>query len=261
MIEQINIKSNSGNISALLFTSSFSLDKKGVLFMHGFGHHKCETASLFSKIAHQLYKRNIDCLLFDFYGFGDSAGESSEVTFDTMLHDAKAALCYIQAYVEIIYIVTYGISATIASYLLNNANIALLISISPRFDPFPTVKKIFLHNDISEIVEIAEYLDNITFVNYLRSFGADSGNMGGYKISQKFIESFTDKKPSKNLFEANVKLYLIHADTDLLLKTKSYQNLIKSFDYKILDKTDRFFVNAIKQDEIIIDIVSKISGE
>ena len=261
MIKQIKIKSRLGYLSALSLEANGIANRKCVLFMHGFGHHKCETSSLFSKIAHGLYEKDINCFLFDYYGFGDSEGDTKEVSFDTMLVDANTVLNQIQLNAEKIYIVTYGISSTIASYLLEKSSISLLISISPRFDPFPTINKIFPNDTLPETLEVAEYLDNVVFVNYLRSFGADSANMGGYRISQEFIQSFADKKPSEKLFETSVGIYLIHADTDLLLKTKSYQNIINSFKHRILGQADRFFVNAIKQDEIILDIVNKISGD
>lgn len=257
MIKQFNIKTCMGNISALTFEPEIT-NNVGVLFMHGFGHHKCETASLFTKIAKKLYENNVCSLLFDFYGFGDSDGVTETVTFDTMLENAKIAFEFLKKMVSKVYLVSCGISATISCYFFDD--IKMIIAISPRFDPFPSLEKLHLINTDS-IIEISDYLDNITFVNYLRSLGADSGNMGGYKMSRLFIESFLNKKPSYEILQHSNQMLLIHAENDFILYTQSYQKIINLCQCKIIKGAERFFVDAKKQDEIIKIVSDKILND
>jgi len=67
---------------------------KLVILCHGFTGTKCESGRLFVQAARAFQKAGIDALRFDFFGSGDSDGEFNQMTPNTQIRDALAALAW-----------------------------------------------------------------------------------------------------------------------------------------------------------------------
>lgn len=67
-------------------------DKNRIFFLHGFGMHKAEASYLYSTIAKQLNDNT--CILFDYFGCGDSPGDLTNVSFSSMYNDARDLLSF-----------------------------------------------------------------------------------------------------------------------------------------------------------------------
>ena len=64
----------------------------GVVFFHGFTGDRMESHWIFVKCARALARAGIASLRFDFYGSGESEGEFREVTLQSEIADARAAV-------------------------------------------------------------------------------------------------------------------------------------------------------------------------
>ena len=256
MIQQKYINGKNGKICTLV---SYN-DKctKGILYFHGFGHNKCETGFIYSRIARELLEMGYASCQFDFCGFGDSEGDTKNVTFETLLQDAKICFNYLDKIYPISIFVSCGIGSSIAAYLLKEHKNMDFICLSPKFAPYADSTKLGIKN--SEIIEIADYLDSVKVNNYFRSLGASSGNIGGYQIGRSFLCSFLEKDPVKEIGQYARTGIIINSDTDLNLRTISYGRQVdklsenKKIKQIIIDDSDRFFKNAKTQDEIL-DII------
>ena len=67
-----------------------------VCFLHGFTGNKSEEGRLFVRAARAFAAAGIHALRFDFRGSGDSEGEFGEMTLQTEVEDARAALAFLR---------------------------------------------------------------------------------------------------------------------------------------------------------------------
>jgi len=66
--------------------------RPGVVLYHGFTGHKMETHCIFVKLARELAAAGLHVLRFDFRGSGESEGRFEDMTLDSEISDARAAL-------------------------------------------------------------------------------------------------------------------------------------------------------------------------
>ena len=85
------LKTPAGRLAAILHPAS---GKKLVIFCHGFGGSKTENGRLFVQTALAFQKAGFNVLRFDFWGSGESDGAFNEVTPNTQIRDALAALAW-----------------------------------------------------------------------------------------------------------------------------------------------------------------------
>lgn len=81
-----------GGISATLYIPDQSGPVPAVLMLHGFASSKDEVGNLYAREAKALAEKGIASLRIDFAGFGKSAGDPGNMTVDSELDNAKAAL-------------------------------------------------------------------------------------------------------------------------------------------------------------------------
>lgn len=128
MIRQILIPFNEASLVGVLHTHTHT--KKIVcLFMHGYGSFKEESGYLYSIIARRL--EGVDCVLFDYYGCGDSPGDIREVTIETMTHNARVMIEYVRSFFPTyrLILIAKGISIPIALQLSKENSLNELICI------------------------------------------------------------------------------------------------------------------------------------
>src|SRR6201997_5559743 len=69
-----------------------------VIFLHGFTGDRMESHWIFVKCARALARVGVASLRFDFYGSGESEGEFREVTLQSEIADARAAIDFLRRY-------------------------------------------------------------------------------------------------------------------------------------------------------------------
>lgn len=93
MINPISIINRSGHtLRGILNLPDACLDggkAPVVINLHGFGGNKCGYKNLHVQQSRALEANGIACVRFDFYGNGESDGEFSDVTFNSLLEDAE----------------------------------------------------------------------------------------------------------------------------------------------------------------------------
>jgi pimeloyl-ACP methyl ester carboxylesterase len=90
-----------GGIVATLNMPDHAAPVPAVLMLHGFGSSRDEVGGMYKRAATALAMKGIASLRIDFLGFGDSAGDSGDITVDGQLDQAKAAFAYLSANNEV----------------------------------------------------------------------------------------------------------------------------------------------------------------
>lgn len=86
------IPTRAGGLAAVLHTAPRS--KKLVILVHGFTGNKMESSRLFVTAARAFARGGLNALRFDCIGSGDSDGEFFDMTPNTEIRDAKAAVAW-----------------------------------------------------------------------------------------------------------------------------------------------------------------------
>jgi pimeloyl-ACP methyl ester carboxylesterase len=86
---------NSSIVGILTTPDNYTGKLAIVLFFHGFGTDKDEVGNTFLLTSEKLLKNDIASLRIDFRGFGESQGETSNLTVEDLVSDANDTLNYI----------------------------------------------------------------------------------------------------------------------------------------------------------------------
>ncbi|MDH6267029.1 pimeloyl-ACP methyl ester carboxylesterase [Rhizobium sp. SG_E_25_P2] len=90
-----------GGIVATLNMPDHTAPVPAVLMLHGFGSSRDEVGGMYKRAATALAMKGIASLRIDFLGFGDSAGDSGDITVDGQVEQAKAAFAFLSANADI----------------------------------------------------------------------------------------------------------------------------------------------------------------
>lgn len=86
-----------GGIVATLNMPDHAAPVPAVLMLHGFGSSRDEVGKLYKRTATALAMKGIASLRIDFLGFGESAGDSGDITVNGQLDQAKDAFAFLAA--------------------------------------------------------------------------------------------------------------------------------------------------------------------
>jgi pimeloyl-ACP methyl ester carboxylesterase len=90
-----------GGIVATLNMPDHAAPVPAVLMLHGFGSSRDEVGSLYKRTATALAMKGIASLRIDFLGFGESAGDSGDITVNGQLDQAKDAFAFLATYPDV----------------------------------------------------------------------------------------------------------------------------------------------------------------
>lgn len=90
-----------GGIVATLNMPDHAAPVPAVLMLHGFGSSRDEVGNLYKRTATALAMKGIASLRIDFLGFGESAGDSGDITVNGQLDQAKDAFAFLATYPDV----------------------------------------------------------------------------------------------------------------------------------------------------------------
>ncbi|MCX5976982.1 MAG: alpha/beta fold hydrolase, partial [Coprothermobacterota bacterium] len=99
--EKVAIESNGVKLAATLALPVRNSLSPAVLMLHGFGSSRDEVGNFYSRLAQDLAEVGIASLRLDFAGSGESGGDIADMTIQSQLMDAKAAMAYLRGLVQL----------------------------------------------------------------------------------------------------------------------------------------------------------------
>lgn len=216
-------------------------NSKGLVVMfHGFTGHMNENGYLFKELATQLAEHGFSSVRFDYRGNGISDGRFNEMTFNTVLSDARAMVKYALNLKinEKVIILGFSMGGAAASMVAKEFEDVLekLVLLSPAASMMTTV--------------VGRYRNNPN-VNW---YDENNVDMGGYLMSKAFIDSFDDLDLYQNT-NLNVPVIIIHGEKDLAVPIeygRKYAQLYPNCEFYMVPESEhcyqkmsrRAFVNS-----------------
>ena len=224
-------------------------NSKGLVVMfHGFTGHMNENGYLFKELAAQLADKGYSSVRFDYRGNGISDGRFNEMTFDTVLSDARAMVKYalglnINKKVIILGFSMGGAAASMVAKEFEN-DLEKLVLMAPAASMMSSV--------------VGRYRNNPS-VNWYNENNVD---MGGYLMSKAFIDSFDDLDLYQNT-DLHVPVIILHGEKDMAVPIeygKKYASMypdcefyeVKDANHCFQSMSQRKFVN-----DHILEFLSK----
>lgn len=197
MVKHIEIENN-GYILRGYYTEPNNFNGDVVVMFHGFTGNKTEHAGHFRNLARILEKNDIATLRMDFYGNGESDGEFSEFTYDSMLSDGLKIIEYAKSINGFKRLILLGFS-------MGGALAATISSMIPS-----EISKMVLWSPAGNIVEIIKN----RFENNQK---LENGNaiFGSFELSKEMYESVEKWHPYENLEKFSNKVLIINGRKDL----------------------------------------------
>ncbi len=209
------------------------------LLAHGITMDKNEWNNFYVDIAHQLSKKNIASLRFDFRGHGESGGAQKDVTIMGELLDIEASANKIfYQWNDGISIIgtSFGAGPAILYAAQNSNKIKCLVLLCPVLDYITTFLK--------PITPWAKETFNEKGFKYLEKNGYILLD-GEFKLGVKLIEEFKVIKPYELLIELNCPVLTIHGDKDTMVPYKISKKYIipnKKYEFITLKGADHGFI-------------------
>ena len=229
-------------------TSNVDVDRSysaGIIFFYFFSQTKAGAYGLFSQICESL-DRDVPTLRFDYIGFGDSEGETSQADFNTMVKDAEEMTGWFVNKIccsKIIYI-GHGVGNYIATMLAEKNPTSEAILIMPQLKALNKEEK---YRDIIKKIEFAEeYTDtsslslwNKKMDDFFALLGGRMNRSKGIVVKREFLkEMIAFDIEDHCLYPENIKL-LMNKDGDLTNISMNILNDYELHDVLLLDMLER----------------------
>lgn len=166
------LKVNNKTIRGLLSTPDNGKYKNLIPMFHGFTGHKNEHAYLFKQLTKQFVELGYATIRFDFSGNGDSDGEFEEMTFDTLMDEARAIMKYAyeisnKKLIPLGFSMGGCINSIVSAELEELVEKVILISPAGNMNVLSKSKEQYKKNQTDNLMDL-----------------------GGFYLSQNFIDSF-----------------------------------------------------------------------
>lgn len=166
------LKVNNKIIRGLLSTPDNGKYKNLIPMFHGFTGHKNEHAYLFKQLTKQFVELGYATIRFDFSGNGDSDGEFEEMTFDTLMDEARAIMKYAyeisnKKLIPLGFSMGGCINSIVSAELEELVEKVILISPAGNMNVLSKSKEQYKKNQTDNLMDL-----------------------GGFYLSQNFIDSF-----------------------------------------------------------------------
>lgn len=197
MVKHVEIENN-GYVLRGYYTCPDDFNGDVVVMLHGFTGNKTEHAGHFRNLARLLEKEKIASLRIDFFGNGESDGEFSDFTYDTMLSDTFEIIEYAKNVNGFKRLILLGFS-------MGGALAATVSTMIPS-----EISKMVLWSPAGNIVEIIKNrFDN--------NEKLENGNaiFGSFELSKAMYESVDKWHTYENLEKFENKVLIINGRKDL----------------------------------------------
>lgn len=223
-----------------------------VVFLHGYTDNRIGEHRLLVKAARELCRSGIACLRFDFRGSGESEGDFADVTLDSELSDARAAIAFLSDFKGIdtyrIGVVGMGFGGSVAACLSADNEINSLVLWSPSAfidflveraggvvkDPYA-----WLPENYREAVEKRGRVD-----------------IGGFVRGKGFFESISNLDPMREIARYAGPVLLVHGSEDQVMMPVNSELMYDCVKGRrrlvIIDNADHAF-SSIRWEQQLID--------
>lgn len=241
----MNIKYCELNVEGKTLRGFYSTPDKNqkqlCVMYHGFTGHKNENGFLFKQISEALCNIGIATLRYDYMGSGDSDGDFSEQSFDTVLRDARAILASAYEINNHKPVIVLGFSmggATAARMSVEFGNlIEKLVLMSPAATMYDTACGPFKRGEIVD----DKYVD-----------------LGGYYISKDFSETLRDKNLYEGCETFTKPVLITQGSEDLAVfpkTSKKYTEHYKDYRYALVMGAPHCYTKVKYRKEVISLII------
>lgn len=253
MVSEFFIDFQNERIACALFSNE---SEKLVVFVSALMQHKSELEHFTTMVCKRFLLNNVDSLIFDYIGCGDSTGDAENITLESMYKTTEKVLDFIEQemknkYKEI-YLVGYGIGYTIIGTLLHERQrdfIYSTIGINPFFsyereesvDRSTCNQYLFYDKSISEnrFNNFEQVFKDINSkILLMSSYGLRFGDFGRYEYYQMYFEInpnfyYEILSVKKGLFKLGIKQFIIISDDDIRLSVGNELNQVSDDEYII----------------------------
>lgn len=109
----------------------------GIIVCSGIANTMSEPRYLFSILSKQLYELGFNVFQFDYSGDGDSEGNFTDITLESLISSSREVKNYCKSLsIKEVGIIGYGIGNVIASFLIEDCSVKTAVLISPYFRIF-----------------------------------------------------------------------------------------------------------------------------
>jgi dipeptidyl aminopeptidase/acylaminoacyl peptidase len=222
-----------------------------VVFLHGYTGNRIGEHRLFVKAARQLSQNGLACLRFDFRGSGESEGEFADVTLDTEISDAGAAIEFLKDFNGIdqkrVGLVGLSLGGSVAACVSAKMNIQSLALWSPS----------------AFIDYLVERADGIVrdpyawlppnFKDAVKKHGRV--DIGGFERGKGFFESLKRIDPLREIARYDGPVLLIHGSEDEVISPVNSEMIYDSVKGRrrliIIDDADHTFSSVHWERQVI----------
>ena len=234
-------------LAGFLRKNSTNSYRWGAIFCHGICQNKAGSYFLFSRIAGSIAEL-IPTFQFNFYGFGDSEGETSEVTLDSLQLDVTAAVRELKKRTGCNHIlfIGAGFGNCIAALAAKTEPQSALVLLSPYQTPLkdmPVWKNIqsYISGDIINTADIGDWKIENQVGLIFQMLGEGLNRSKGVLIISDFLKRMASFAPHQILTDyAGPVLEFYPAGNKALVESSSSVNVcLPKSDFKLLNPLDR----------------------
>lgn len=201
-----------------------------VLFLHGFLANKVEAHRIFLKMSRLLEEQGIASLRIDFRGCGESEGNAKDVTIQSLVSDAQAALTFLkqQPQVNASKVAALGMSlgGGIASTLVSHVkDLSALVLWAPVANLLECTEIKLGDQDLEEVLQAP-------FIDYFGEF-----------VGQEFLYEIAGFEPAPHLAEFDQPVKLIQGTEDQTVPVHQSE-IYESFFSKKNQLSQRYLIEG-----------------
>ena len=232
MVAQIWFGNTSQKLLGVLRKQSYSDHRLGILFLPGFGQTMAGTHFLFTRLAQQL-SSVFPTFQFDYRGWGDSEGETSDCTVESLLRDAEMAAHELQKNTKCkkLVLVGAGFGNWIAAKIGRQHGKAALILLAPYRSPVSleeTFGKFMPAEDdtLIDTARLGDWTQLNPLVQFFRELGSGKSHAKGILVRWQFVVELAAINAADWLRDYPGPVLEFYSPTDGPLKAVSHQKSI-----------------------------------
>lgn len=204
---------------------------------------RIRTHRIFYNLAREICKRNLYAIRFDFFGDGNSSGESHELNFESMMGDVEDVYLFVlkEYNLKKFYIIGYRIGASVANLVMDQINPLKVILIDPVVNPLDYLQESLRANLTSQMTRYKKIILNrnklIEEIKENKLINAD-----GFLIGKEMWESFARFSPLRGNNKYKGKVLVLNTNL-----SKNYKNQLENF----IDGYKNFHIESIDSEIIL----------
>ncbi len=222
-----------------------------VIFLHDYTSNRIGDHCIFVKAARYLCERGFVCLRFDFRGSGESEGDFAEMTLDSEISDALAAIDLVRNSddfdVSAIGLLGQSLGGSVALCVAGDAQVSSLALWAP------TIFVDYLVERGGEVVKDPYAWLPQTYQEALKKVGKI--DIGGFLRGRAFFESLKRIDPLESLARYNGPVLVIHGGEDSVVSPLNseliYDNVIGRRRLVLIDDADHTFSSTVWEKQVI----------